>query len=359
VTIDAYVRRRQIDLGCAIRATPKVYLDTNFWIWLRDASMGRGSSKAQSLLARLRRAVGAGFLLCPISETLFLELFKQRDLLTRRATAILMDELSRGVALLDAERRTMTEVGYFVYQTLSPRELYELDEIVWGKVGYVLGVLHPEIEGLPADLLLRFQQDCFDAVWDTPLASFVEALGDDPTDTSSFDDLATRLNRETKEHAAGLKSFQGTYRAEVRGGADLVGPAIAEAVTDIAIKQGRVANDFKTPSGDRPSLERWKNIVAYALAADKGDARMVLRSIHIHASLHAAHRWDKQRKFEGNDIADFQHAAAALAYCDAFFTEQPLRTMIQQKHVALDQLYNCTVASRLGEAEAYLDNLAH
>lgn len=351
------MRRKQIDLGCAIRAVQKIYLDTNFWILLRDAEMGRGSSAACSLLKKLRRAVHGGHAICPISEGIFIELFKQRDETTRRATATLMDELSEGVALIDPERRTMTEVGYFIYQVGTPRELYALDEIVWGKVGYVLGLLHPVTEALPPELLFQFQQECFDVLWDMPLASIAEMLGEAALGDTSFDDLAGRLNSGNAEHAADLRSFQETYRAEIRGGADLVGPAIAEVIIDIGIKQGKLPSDTPIPSGDDPGLNTWKNLIAIALATDKGDARRVLRSLHIHAALHAAHRWDKQRKFAGNDIPDFQHAAAALGYCDAFFTEQPLRTMIQQKHVALDHLYNCKVASRIGEAETYLTEL--
>jgi len=53
--------------------------------------------------------------------------------------------------------------------------------------------------------------------------------------------------------------------------------------------------------------------------------RDILRTIHISACLHAAVRWDKKRQLEGNDLFDFHHAAAALAYCDAFFTENLLK----------------------------------
>lgn len=319
--------------------------------------MGRGSPGACSLLDKLRGAVHGGHVLCPISEGTFIELFKQRDQSTRRATAALMDELSKGVSLIDPERRTMTEVGHFIYQVATPRDLYELDEIVWGKVGYVLGPLHPVIEGLSPELQFRLQRECFDALWDLSLVSIAEKLGEELLPDSSFDDLAHRLNSGNVEHAADLKSFQDTYRAEARGAADLVGRAIAEAITEIGIKEGKLPSDTPPPSGEDPSLNTWKNLIAHALSADKGDTRLVLRSLHIHAALHAAHRWDKQRRFSGNDIPDLQHAAAGLAYCGAFFTENPLRSRIQQKHVALDRLYDCSVLSSLAEAEAYLDGL--
>src|SRR6266436_732870 len=41
--------------------------------------------------------------------------------------------------------------------------------------------------------------------------------------------------------------------------------------------------------------------------------RQQLRTLHIHAALHAAFRWDKARRFTSNDLYDFEHASAALA----------------------------------------------
>jgi hypothetical protein len=37
--------------------------------------------------------------------------------------------------------------------------------------------------------------------------------------------------------------------------------------------------------------------------------------------LHDRVRWDSNTNFTANDIYDFEHAAAAVAYCDDFFTE--------------------------------------
>ena len=93
----------------------------------------------------------------------------------------------------------------------------------------------------------------------------------------------------------------------------------------------------------------------FALTRDK--ARDVLRTLHIDASLHAAFRWDKKRKLRSNDLDDFTHAKAALAYCNAFFTERSLRSLITSKHLALDKLYDCHVAATEDEALACASRL--
>ena len=55
-------------------------------------------------------------------------------------------------------------------------------------------------------------------------------------------------------------------------------------------------------------------------------------------------------ELDAHDLLDFQHAAAALAYCDGFLTDGPMRTMIEQKHLALDAELGCRVASSPAEA---------
>src|SRR6266436_4161094 len=88
----------------------------------------------------------------------------------------------------------------------------------------------------------------------------------------------------------------------------------------------------------RASLTLPSNANTIALEGNVKDARRILRTLHIHASLHASVRWNKSRKLKPNDILDFHHAAAALAYCDAFFTERSVRNIATQHHIALDKL---------------------
>ena len=87
-----------------------------------------------------------------------------------------------------------------------------------------------------------------------------------------------------------------------------------------------------------------------ALALEKEAARDTLRSLHILASLHASLRWDKQRKIDAHDLHDYNHAAAAIAYCDVFLTEQPLKVMVEQRHLDLPERYNCVVRCSLTDA---------
>jgi hypothetical protein len=72
--------------------------------------------------------------------------------------------------------------------------------------------------------------------------------------------------------------------------------------------------------------------------------------MHIKACFHASLRWDKKAKFESNDFYDINHACAALAYCDVFFTDKFVSRIANAKHTALTQLNPCHVTASLEEA---------
>jgi hypothetical protein len=88
------------------------------------------------------------------------------------------------------------------------------------------------------------------------------------------------------------------------------------------------------------------------MKTDHGKA--TLRTLHINTCLHAAMRWNKGQKFKANDFFDYQHAAAAVGYCDAFFTERTLCSVLTRGDFALDKLYACTVVSTPEAALRYV-----
>lgn len=130
VSIDQYVRSRQLALAEAVLARQRVYLDKKYWILVRDAAMPRSASEAaHSLLASLRQRVKSGKTICPISESVFIELMKQSDLETRKATAALIDDLSEGVTLIPQPTRVATEVAHFIHSQ-GGRSVYLLENLV-------------------------------------------------------------------------------------------------------------------------------------------------------------------------------------------------------------------------------------
>ena len=75
-----------------------------------------------------------------------------------------------------------------------------------------------------------------------------------------------------------------------------------------------------------------------------------MRTLHVKVAIHAAMRWDKERRFKVNDWHDFGHATIALTYCDAFFTEGPLRHLVTSRGPGLEVINDCRVASSADDA---------
>jgi hypothetical protein len=217
-----------------------------------------------------------------------------------------------------------------------------------------LGYVHPANTGFDPATELALQKAFFDHMWTVSLREVVRMIDPSGITDNDCSAIAANLNAGIAAHTHEVRSFASVYSSEVRGVADLVGPIAVDVMIDMARDQGI---ELESPSREQrqESERQYRNLMALAL--ERNRARQTLRTMHILASLHASLRWNKGQKLDGNDIFDFNHAAAALAYCDAFFTEKPLRTMVTQSHVALDTLYGCRVLDKVEDAIAWLRTL--
>lgn len=353
--LETHVRARRIAAAEAIADRTRIYLDTNFWVNLRKAESGIGAPAAGRLLAALKHGVSAGRLICPLSESAFIELFNQQDLVTRRATAQLMDELSLGYCLADPQTRMATEVAHYFHDRLG-YDVYSVDKLVWAKASYALGVLHPvPPDFVPPEVALAIQKGVFDETWGASLTMIVDTI--DASPVPSNDDLeaaAARMNLENDAHSHQIRSFRQTLKAEVQGVASCFDTTLREVAQRLEGRLG-VAPPAANSDQWRAILDLLSAVTAAEL--EKGKEPMRLPSLAIEAALHASNRWDRHRRLDAHDLLDFRHASAALAYCDAFFTEKPLRSMIEQKHIALDRRFRCPVRATVDEAVAYVETL--
>ena len=136
-------------------------------------------------------------------------------------------------------------------------------------------------------------------------------------------------------------------------------PQLHPTSNDAAGRAADILCDMTPPSLAKDTPE-YKTIEQYCLGllvgsmgSSKGKA--TLRTLHIETSIHAAVRWNKGQNFKANDFFDIQHAAAAVGYCDAFFTERSLANVLTRSDLALDKLYNCTVEFTPAAALEYVN----
>lgn len=315
VSVAQYARLRSIELGALVSARKRVYLDKCFWIQLRDATLDtKLVGPAVTLLGVLHHEVSEGRLICPISDALFLELMKQTDQRTRRATAVLIDKLSLGVALVPHFTRVATEVAHLLHQG-GGHALDPLEHLIWTKAAYVLGMQHPVASAFPASERLVIQKAFLDHLWTVPLASILDKLDDAQAPKLTYPALAERLNRENAQHVAQMRSFAQVYRDEVDGVMELAAQIGVDVLNDMATRSAGRPLDVASVEKDAATQE----VLGFLRAVvRKPMGRSALRTLHIGATLHAALRWNRSQKLDANDLYDFHHAEAALSYCNFF-----------------------------------------
>lgn len=353
IPLEAYIRSRQIELASTLEHKEAVYLDIKYWIILRDVVDGvKDAPIERELLSLLREGVAQGRLFCPISDSTFGELLKKADEKSREVTAGLIDELSLGITLIPFDNRAATELAHLLHSARTPNAVYPINHLVWSKLSYVMGFLHPH--GAPFDPAtnLAMQKALVEHMWTLSMQEMIRLIGDHAVPSlERFAALAQRLNELNTRHAMELRSFAQTYENEVHG--------ILHAFNDVAIDI--MSQMVSAENGDRPPInedqrkDEGRQLHNLLFAAFKKDAtKNALPTLNILASLHASIRWNKRQRLKPNDFLDFQHATAALGYCDAFFTERSLRALIIASHIALDQRYACHVVATPEHAVAYL-----
>lgn len=356
ITLNQHCRNKRSLLCKAISNKTKFYLDTNYWIRIRDVELGRSTDQTlTSILNTLRSLVADGQIICPISDENFYELLLQSDETTLNKTVDIIDELSRGVAILSSEERVKYEILYFLNSALHGEDsLLKPDEMIWGRVGYIYGLIHPHnpIFG-QEDLIL--QKAFFDQIWSLTLRDVTNTLGIENIRNSPRNkDLSEKLTREKQEHTREHKSFKQLYLAELAGALDVYEGIIIDGMAYL-----NEQNTGQQPSSEEmrdPEMKKILNVIYNLFKFDKLED--YLPSFTIEAGLHAAVRHDVPRKFKKGDLSDFRHARAALPYFGAFFTENNLKDLVCRKNLSFDKKYECDVFSKPKDVLEYLGSIA-
>src|SRR5574341_2092684 len=86
ISLEHYERTKVLETAGLVLARKRIYLDTRFWIALRDVRLQRTRTAVdEELLETLVHLVRTGKAICPINANVFAELIKQRDEKTRRS----------------------------------------------------------------------------------------------------------------------------------------------------------------------------------------------------------------------------------------------------------------------------------
>lgn len=347
LSLEEYYRQLRIELGDNVLTMKIVYLDTKFWLLLRDASLHPDrDSKTTNFLKLCVKLVSVKKCIFPISEDTFLEITKQVDLKTLKATARMVDKLSMGISIIGFEERVNTEVIHFIYHTLK-KPVFDMSQLVWTKLAYNMEFYTFEHPSLSQSENLVMQKSFLDQMWSISMMEMIEVMLEGGKYTRAPDfNMADLWNAGKSRHHHEARSYQQMYLNEIAGIVDCFRENLAElSVAIFEQDTGKKVPNSEKEQHKAESMRLWGNVIYNLFRLKKVGNH--LPSMNIVASLHAAVRWDKNRKYEDNDYHDFRHAVSALPYCDFFFTERSLAHLVTQKNLAFDQVYSCKVGSNI------------
>lgn len=344
------------NLSQSIDGKRLLYLDLLYWNHLCDAALGETTDPEHvTLLKELREATADGSVLCPVEYTIFAELYKQRLPEKRQATARLVDEFSSGVVMVSPPERLFLEALRLVQAILAEKSFPPApkDE-VWTKPAFLIGHGKLRSKTMKPEDLARVNALLRAKLWDMGFVQVLEQLGGGLE--VSFDwaeRVANELNERKVEARQGFANCREVYLAEVRGVLDASAPELGNVFRYLFDRVGGDAESV-TESQQESSGVSFARLLAAAFA--KRDLSKHLPSVHVPATLYANVQWDGPRRFRANDLQDFAHAAAALAYCDAFATERPLAALINQ--AKLTTTYSSVVLSNVAGVRGWLSSSA-
>jgi len=353
--ITGHMRKLRIALGEQIGARAPIYLDTKYWIYLRDAALGRPQEDNHPrLLEDLRKLVRQGRAFCPVSAPTILELLKQTVRESQVVVATLVDELSQSIGLCSEEERAATEVAYLMHR-YSGKDLHPLHHLVWVKLPLVFGQPAWRLDGLSTEQAEHLSQAMIDSLWRGQLSDFLPRWESPDFNSHDFETLATKLNSGNAAHVDEMNSFAAVYLSEISGALDLVAHVGCEVI------EKRFESEVREPANLTAEIREDTRTKVRALLigiAEQGKGASAFPTLHVHGLCHASNRWNRQRRLNGNTLLDFHHVAAALPYCRVFMTEHGMRGFLANKQFHLERDFRCKVVSKADDALAAVGEIA-
>jgi len=331
---------------------PRLYIDTNHWIRLRDVLLGRPRGAADTRLLELLRTITRGRLLTvPLSSHLIQELCYQTDLTTLRATAALMDELSQGVTLAGFRDRTVLELLHWI-RAIAERGAPLPVLLVWTTVPNIFQLQFADIGNQDPHLRNSFSNAYEDVAESIRLSDLIGRLAavTHGADRQLEIDLAVELTRHKETIWATQGGLASVFQEEAVGYLEKVLPYLDGPTSDELRKLPGAAEL------EGEALVRNAKI-AFLAANDLKLAKTALPGLRIMAGCNALIRCDTRRRFKQGDQVDLQHAAAALPYCTAYLTDRPMQHLLTSSPYSLAALYDCEVLSTAEEAIRHLNCL--
>jgi len=320
-----------------------VYLDTKYWIYLREPDASPDPEVSMEIKRLLYAGVAAGRLICPMSYATYSELQAMpRD--RRLETAKVMDDLSQGYCLSGPDNVYGIEITRFFIENLASLRRFTYAIVpVWTRVGTLFGEMYPP-RMFPEHFETAVDKAVLDRLWNLTVTQMAQ-MREQPLQVES---AADEINMERRRYPRNGQSFHELYSNELHGLLDFNKPIIDSSVRDVAALTLPPGDIPTTAFSDQFPAHVFVNLLRHATTLQRGQLGLAMQ--RTEAALYAILRLDEQRPFKPNDANDIRHTAAALAYCDAYLTERFFATLTNRREIRKVAPLHCQVAWNASDA---------
>lgn len=323
--------------------TPLIYLDTRYWIDLRNAQHGSVEHPEYlELFQTLKSAVEQGVIICPISDQVLVELLSCEDPERGRKSLETISTLSNGVAIKSFKELLDEEHMNFV-RSIRKSRFRNVQPLTFA---YSTIFTNTTLKEFASVYRHYHQNHILDLIYTTDLSIYTETYYNAFLTKCRVD--PNEINRAIVSERKTSASFSEILSEEVKG---------VTSMLDLGSASVRMmCNHFRSKSA-----EVMRTCLTGATAAqtktNRSEIYRLVPSTAVYATCFSALRVEGRRMLKSNDVADFFHASLAVPYCRGFFTEKSLAHLLTTRPSELQAYYNCKVVSAPSEAIEFIKEL--
>ena len=317
-----------------------LYLDTCYWLHLRDVRMGRSRDpKYVALLEILTRLKCEGKIICVASASLLAEFDQQTDDLTRRATALLMEDFSENMCLVAPHVAMRNEFKAHLLRYLLGEHAPDLTARFFTKPIWVYGLILPNFEVSDDAERVVMQKTAIDAMWSQGITSFLQER------------LSLDAKIQAKEMAEALKVSGEEWRSQ-RLDFDEIRIRIQSILSEPNLRDLRTIGE--------ELQDEYPHLADKLRIPDESKSEKSIKlmpHIQVLASALAALIHNRVEAIVANDVIDMEHASVALPLCDALFLDRRAAALLNAGPNSIAKAHGKGVFGTIDEAISYLPGL--
>lgn len=307
----------------------RIYLDTKDWIFLARVENGlETDSELTEILQKIKKLSESGEAVFPISFSHLEDIMIRNDDESRNKLIDFIMSISKGHVLQPYIFRMQEEVINAACHRLGYPSVYDIKSKILSKgLPFILSTGYEiTAKNVPEELIKKMKEEAEKPETMSKFLKDGEFSEYFREDRKIIDDAAQNMEKIRKEKMKidKEKRFNESIAHYIY---DIIAPHLAKFLIGATKEQ----KDQIIPK-DKKSMEKFLE----DMPATNVSFRLT----------YGRDEW-YERKVQPNDIADINHLAGAIPYCDIVVTEKAFGSLSQQ--LGLDKKYGCTVLRSLKE----------